>query len=140
MTESTDEQGGTVYPMFVFSRQHDIELETGLLLAGWLLVDLPRKKKPKRRHQQMIVEIVRLLTDAASSGQMPTDALVYGWHGGHKPANAVDTDDDARMAAWAKDRISMSVRIDPRNDGLMRIDSDMLRQMGLASSAPVKKQ
>ena len=58
-----------------------------------------------------------------------------------KPINAVDTKDDALMAAWAKGRLKISVRVDPRssNHGL-RIDSDMLRQMGLASNAPEKKQ
>jgi hypothetical protein len=33
------------------------------------------------------------------------------------------------MASWAKDRLSIAVRIDPRNDGLLRIDSDMARQL-----------
>jgi hypothetical protein len=35
------------------------------------------------------------------------------------------------MGAWAKDRLSIEVRIDPRSAGRMRIDSDLLRQFGL---------
>ena len=45
--------------------------------------------------------------------------------------NAVDVDNDALMASWAKERVVIGVRVDPRNDGYLRIDSDALLQMGL---------
>jgi hypothetical protein len=121
-----------IMPVFVFMRRRDIERENGFILAGQLIVDIPRsRKKPKRREQQMITEIVQLLSANAQSGQMPDDAVVYGWPGGCRPANAVDVDNDALMASWAKERIVIVVRIDPRNDGYLRIDSDALLQMGL---------
>jgi len=120
-------------PLFVFARRRDIEIETGLILAGQLIVDLPKRKKPKRRHQQMIAEIVQRLTAEARSGQMPDDVLVIGWHGGRRPDNAIDVDNDALMAAWAKERVVIGVRVDPRNDGLLRIDSDMALQMDLVN-------
>jgi hypothetical protein len=120
-----------VYPVFVFGRRSDIERETGLTLAGQLFVDIPKTRKPKRRQQQMIREIVQRLTAEARLGRMPEDAMVYGWPGGCKPANAVDTDNDALMAAWAKDRLVIAVRVDPRNDDHLRVDSDILLQMGL---------
>jgi hypothetical protein len=125
----TEEQ--PTMPVFVFGRRSDIERETGLILAGQLIVDIPKTKKPKRRQQRMIVEIVERLSAAARSGQMPADAMVYGWPGGCRPANAVDVHNNALMAAWAKDRITIAVRIDPRNDGHLRLDSDMLLEMGL---------
>jgi len=119
-------------PVFVFMRRHDIERETGLILAGQLIVDIPKsRKKPRRREQQMVAKIVQRLTAAAQSGQMPDDAIVYGWPGRSRPANAVDVDDDALMASWAKERVVIGVRIDPRNDGYLRIDSDMMLQMDL---------
>jgi hypothetical protein len=119
-------------PLFIFVRRSDIERETGLILAGQLIVDIPKKtKKPKRRQQQMINEIMQQLTDGARSGQLPADTIVYGWRGGCRPANAVDVDNDALMAAWAKERIVIAVRVDPRNDGHVRVDSDMALQMGL---------
>jgi hypothetical protein len=118
-------------PVFVFGRRSDIERETGLILAGQLIVDIPKTKTPKRRQQRMIAEIVERLTADARSGQMPADAMVYGWPGGSKPANAVDVDNDALMASWAKDRLVIAVRVDPRDDGHLRVDSDMLLQMGL---------
>jgi hypothetical protein len=117
-------------PVFVFARRPDIERETGLILAGQLIVDIPKTKRPKRRQQRMIVEIMKRLSEAARSGQMPADAMVYGWPGGCRPANAVDVQNDALMAAWAKDRMVIGVRVDPRDDGL-RVDSDMLLQAGL---------
>jgi hypothetical protein len=124
-----------IYPAFVFFRRHDIELESGLLLAGQLIVDFAASEEPTRRQQQMVREMVQQLTDHAQSGRMPNDAQVIGWRDGRKPANAVDVDDDALMTAWAKDRLIIAVRVDPRNDGLMRIDSDMRRQAGLPDHA-----
>jgi hypothetical protein len=122
----------TTMPVFVFKRRRDIEHEAGLILAGHLIVDVPKsRKKPKQREQQMIVEIVQRLTAQAQSGQMPDDAIVYGWPGGCRPANAVDVDNDALMASWAKERLVIGVRVDPRNDGYVRLDSDILRQIGL---------
>jgi len=59
---------------------------------------------------------------------MPADAVIYAWHGGRRPDNAAD---DAAIERWAKTRLTIAVRIDPRDDGRVRIDSDMLRQAGL---------
>jgi hypothetical protein len=43
--------------------------------------------------------IVPRLTKAAQSGLLPHDGIAIGWRGGREPVNAVDTDDDALMAA-----------------------------------------
>jgi hypothetical protein len=127
----TGEQTMTTMPIFVFARRRDIEHETGLILAGQLVVDIPKSKKPKRREQQMVAEIIQRLTADARSGQMPDDAFVCGWHGGRRPEDAVDVHDDVVMASWARDRLVIAVRIDPRNDGQVRIDSDILLQADL---------
>ena len=121
-----------VMPVFAFLRRRDIELETGMILAGKLVVDIPKTTKPKRRHQRFIAEIVQRLTEGARSQQMPDDAIVYGWPNNNRPPDADATvDDDALMTNWAKSRIVIEVRVDPRDDGMVRIDSDTLRQMGV---------
>jgi hypothetical protein len=95
-----------------------------------LVVDIPKRTKPKRHQRRMIADIVDMLKDRARS--MPDDAIVYGWPNGCRPANADNaTGDDERMARWAKDRTCITIRIDPRNAGTMRVDSDMARQLGL---------
>jgi hypothetical protein len=114
------------YPLFVFERQHEIERETGLTLAGYLIVDLPNSEKASRLEMEMVPEIVRRLVAEAQSGRMPTDAMVFGWRGGKRPTNAVDTNDAAVMTPWAKSRLSIMLRIDPRNDGYIRFDSEMM--------------
>jgi hypothetical protein len=119
-----------VFPTFVFMRQRDIERETGLSLAGKLIIDLPQSDEdPNRREKQMVRDIVQRLI--AEARQMPDNAIVFGWHGGARPANAIDVDDDALMRAWAETRLTIALRIDPRNDGFMRIDSETRRQAGL---------
>jgi hypothetical protein len=133
MTDTT-----IVMPAFVFERSRHVELEAGFVLAGQLIVDIP-KGKLKGRHKRIVQGIIQRLTTEARSGRMPTDALVFGWHGAAKlakeglarPPNAVDTSNDEIMSAWAARSIVCAVRVDPRNDGLMRFDSDVLRQMGL---------
>jgi hypothetical protein len=121
-----------IMPAFVFARRHDIELEAGFILAGMLIVDLPREvEELTEDEQQMVAAIIRQLTDAAQSGRMAADALVYGWHGGRRPPDAVDTGNDEVMAAWARDCLTIGVRVDPRNDGRLYIDSDIMRQLNL---------
>jgi hypothetical protein len=124
-------QPSIVMPLFVFDRRSHVEREAGFILAGQLFVDVPNKAKLKGRDHRNIREIIGHLTSEAQSGRMPIDGMVVGWHGGVKPPNAVDVRDDAIMAAWAAKAVSIVVRIDPRKDGRMRTDSDMLRQMGM---------
>jgi hypothetical protein len=64
---------------------------------------------------------------------MPADAIVvYGWRGGRRPDNADATlNNDALTTSWAETRLVIALRIDGRSDGMVQIDSDMLRQMGL---------
>jgi hypothetical protein len=120
-----------VMSVFAFFRRRDMERETGLILAGQLIVDIPKgTEKPKRRQMRMIKKIVEQLTAEARSGRMPDDALIYGWPDGRRPADADETvDNDELMASWAKTRIAIAVRVDARNDGMVRIDSDLRRQM-----------
>src|SRR2546422_11765885 len=119
---------GRIMPAFIFVRRRDIEIETGLVLAGSLIVDLPKQTKPKRRHRRMVAELMQRFIAEAQAGRMPDDAIVYGWPNGQRPADADETiDNDELMTSWAKTRIVIAVRIDPRNDSMIRIDSDLLR-------------
>jgi hypothetical protein len=90
---------GRVMPVFAFARRRDIELEVGLILAGRLIVDIPKTTKPKRRHQRLIAEIVQRLTEGARSQQMPDNAIVYGWPNNRRPANADETVDNDELMA-----------------------------------------
>jgi hypothetical protein len=120
----------TNMPVFVFGRRRDIELKTGLILAGQLIVDIPKHTKPKKRDRQMIVAIVQKLTATARAGEMRDDEIVYGWPNGRCPDNADEImNNDALMASWAKTRIVIAVRVDARSDAKIRLDSDMVREV-----------
>jgi hypothetical protein len=121
-----------IMPAFIFTRRHDIEVEAGFILAGTLIVDLP-PREPTEDESQMVAAIVQQLLDAAQSGQLPDDAMIYGWHGGTRPPNHdAIVDDDKLMAAWAKDRCRITVRVAPRSDGqTVRVDRDIMRKMNL---------
>ena len=121
-----------IMPAFVFERLRHIEIEAGFILAGHLVIDFPEHRTLRKRDQRWLGWVIRELIAMTQSGSMPDEALIYGWPGdGGRPANAVDTADFAVMTAWANRSLRIGVRIDPRTDGLMRIDSDMLAQLEL---------
>jgi len=121
-----------VMPVFMFGRRHDIEIETGLILAGNLVVDIAKGRKLKRRDKRLITEIIERLKAQARAGQMPKDAIVFGWPDGRRPPNAdAFVNDDAAQMKWAETRLIIAVRVDPRSDGIVRMDSDLLRQIGI---------
>jgi hypothetical protein len=60
-----------IMPAFVFNRQRDIELETGLLLAGDLIVNIPDGAESAESYQQISKSIVQRLIEMAKSKQMP---------------------------------------------------------------------
>src|SRR5262245_28857641 len=98
-----------VMPEFVFQRRRHIEIEAGYILAGQLIVDIPKGKLNKRR-QRRINKMLQMLTDMVQSGQMQNDAMIYAWPRGQRPINADEiVDDDALMAQWAKTRIIIGV-------------------------------
>jgi hypothetical protein len=122
------------FPRFMFVRRRDIELKAGLLLAGNLILDEAKPRDgeaPPDLMKQEVPAIVQRLTEMAQSALLPDDAMVIGWRGGREPVNAVDIDDDALLAAWAKGRLSIVLRIDPREDADdLRIDGDVFQQFG----------
>jgi hypothetical protein len=119
-------------PLFVFERRRDIEQEANFLLAGTIVVDIPKKKAKKPRNQRLVSAILQDLTNMARAGTLPNGTFA-GWPD-KKPANSkAIIDDDALMKAWSKDRFCAAVRVEHGGDtGILRLDSDALRQMGLA--------
>jgi hypothetical protein len=128
-----DEQTTTMptMPAFVFQRRRDIELETGLTLAGKLIVDIPKGTEMDANQEQMIGGIVQQLTEEAQSGRMPDNAFIIGWRGGRRPPDA-DNITNEQKAAWSARSVGIAVRVDPRkNTDVMQIDSDIAKQLGL---------
>jgi len=121
-----------VMPEFVFERLRHIEIEAGYILAGTLIVDIPKGKSLNKRRQRRVNQILQMLTDMVQSGQMPNDAMIYCWPPGQTPTNAdAITDDESLMTQWVKTRMAIGVRAG--NDGF-RADSDMMRQLGYSPS------
>lgn len=130
------EQGDQRFmPRFAFIRRLDLEREAGLLLAGTLIVDIPKSRKtPLPHEEQMIAEIIRELVDAAEAGKLPDDAnrVIFGWPGGRRPDDVSVLDDIAAIEAWMAERVTIGVRVDPHDDlDLMRLDSEALLHMGV---------
>ena len=119
-------------PLFVFDRRRDIEQEANFLLAGTIVVDIPKKKANKPRNQRLVSAILQDLTNMARAGTLP-NGMFAGWEG-QKPANSkAIIEDDELLKAWSKDRLWIAVRVEHGEDtGILRLDSDVLRQMGLA--------
>jgi hypothetical protein len=119
----------TIMPAFVFLRRRQIELEGGFSLAGRLMV-VGKRPKLKGNQRRLVGHIIQQLLKQVRSGQMPDDAIIYGWPYGRVPLNSKEiTGNDEVMAAWAKACLTIEVRVDPRNDGMLRVDSDMAKQL-----------
>ena len=118
-----------VFPGFAFQRRRHVELEANLLLAGQLIVDIPRALKEKRGHRRMVEDIVQTLVEHRRSGIMPDDAMVYGWRDGKRPANAVDVKNDEIMKAWVDRSLIIALRVDDDRRDYVVADSDLMRQL-----------
>ena len=123
-------------PAFMFGRLRDIELETGLILAGQLVVDLPKDREPNRKQKRMVNKIVQRLTAAVQAGQITEDTTeIIGWRDGRRPDNAdAFVKSEEAKANWANSHLTFAVRVDPRDDGMLRIDSNLRKLMGLLDS------
>jgi hypothetical protein len=119
-----------VMPLFLFARLPHIEREAGFILAGQLIVDLPKGAKPNKRNTRLVEKIIDHLLESAESWTLGSGVTV-GWRDDQKPENAVREDDDAALTAWASTRLVIGVRVDPDPPGQMKMDSDLRRQLGL---------
>lgn len=122
-----------IMPVFAFERRKQIEREGGFMLAGQLIVDIRKEDANKESSKQTIKCIIQLVKQAAGRVPDGAHAIIFGWPGGSKPANAVDTDDDAAMTAWVRRSTVIALRIgEIDDDDMVTIDSDVMRQMGRA--------
>jgi hypothetical protein len=121
-----------VFPAFVFQRRSHVENEAGFILAGQLIVDIPKSTEPNEHEQAMIQGIIKQLLAKVKSGSVPADAELIGWRGGAKSENAVDIDNNELMSAWADRSLIIALRVDTRDSGEgLHLDSDVLAQMGM---------
>jgi hypothetical protein len=123
-------------PAFIFQRYRHIELDGDFIFAGQLVVDIPKGEKLKPSLERRIQYIIECLLHMVQDGEMPEDAFLWGWPGatgladGDPPPDAQEIiEDDALIAAWAKDRLLIAVNVD-------HLDSDIMWQMGMVGMAP----
>lgn len=118
-------------PLWIFNRRRDIEIEVGLVLAGTLVFDWPDDKKLSGKARRQIRQVIGTLTWLARSGQLPDYAVAGGWADKPPPDANEFLDNDIEVGKWAASRYDIVVRVAPRGSGKPRIDSDLLRQMGI---------
>ena len=76
------------------------------------------------------------LTAAVQAGQITEDTTeIFGWRDGRRPDNAdAFVKSEEAKANWANTHLTFAVRVDPRDDGMLRIDSNLRKLMGLLDS------
>jgi hypothetical protein len=99
-----------IMPLFCFLRQPDIEAEHGLLLAGRLVVDFPKNKKLKKKHQRLILDTLQHLAEEVYGGKK--GKMVFGWRSGDDPAKRADPDDKETIFAWVDRSLVFDVRVE----------------------------
>jgi hypothetical protein len=113
-----------VYPQFYFHRQRNIEIETGLPLAGRLFAAKPAD-------EEEVSEVIMRIAEMTKADALPFDAEVFIWPvDDHDKADRVDTDNFDLMKAWADNCLIVGVRVSDRDDGKFPVDSEMARECG----------
>jgi hypothetical protein len=116
-------------PDFIFGRDKFAEEQCGFLLAGRLVTDIPKDtKEPSNEDQKLIGKIIQALLEEVRND--PHLQEVGIWRGGVKPDHRISPPfPDDLMIARMKRCIVVGVRVDPRNDGMMRFDDGMLAEI-----------
>jgi hypothetical protein len=116
-------------PDFIFGRAHAIEQKTGVALAGTLVTDIAKTGRVSKRDQKLIARIIRELAAAAERDPYLTEAGV--WRGGTKPADGLAPPLDGKLMRERCQRcICIAVHVDRGREGKIKLDSDLLRQIG----------
>ena len=118
-------------PLFVFIRNHEVEAEVGIELAGTLYLDVPRKKIGKRATQKLVQDLLRIIKDRDLA---PNEGM-YGWPDkrGAFYSDAI-TDNDELMAEWSRHCTIIKVRLMTSDGEPPRPDSELLRCAGFAKT------
>jgi hypothetical protein len=103
----------STYPVFVFERRREVEIENpDFELAGTLRFNTFGRRRPTRRQLLELEEIIRGLTNDARAGRLPLDCVVVGWGGvGLKPLDAADVTDETVMRPWIRRAFTTAVRV-----------------------------
>jgi hypothetical protein len=119
---------GDRLPDFIFGRDKTTEEAYGFLLAGKLVTDIPKHKQPSEDDQQLIAELIQWLAQTAQRDPDLDEAGV--WRDGVKPPDGLSPPfpDDAIQARVDRCLV-VGVRVDPRNDGFLRLDDVALAEI-----------
>jgi hypothetical protein len=111
--------------MFLFYRNDGIERDGGYLLAGKLVVDLPKDAEANEANKAMVASIAQELTQRARCRALAP--VTIGWERGERPPKGVDVDSDAALERWASDRFTIGLRVEPPDatgDALISVARD----------------
>ena len=114
-------------PAFVFIRNHEVEAEVGIELAGTLYLDVPHKKFGKRATQKMLQDLLRIIKDR----DLAPGETMFGWPDGRRAlySDAI-TENAELMREWTRRCVVIMVRDGVDEPG--RPDSEILRLCGIA--------
>jgi hypothetical protein len=108
-------------PHFIFGRDRAAEKAGGFILAGRLLTPFPKRGKPSQAESDEIAALIQELTRMARED--PSIGEVGAWRGDIKPPGGLKPPfPKAALLARAKSCAVVVVRVDPRNDGRIRVD------------------
>lgn len=99
-----------IMPLFCFLRQPDIEAEHGLLLAGRLVVDFPKRKKLNKKYRRLIQDTVQHLAEEAYHGRK--GKMFFAWRSSADPAKRAHPNDKEILLAWMDRSTVISVWVD----------------------------
>jgi hypothetical protein len=106
-------------------------MEAGYTVAGTLIWDAADNKPLPRKARRQIRQVIGTLAWLARSDRLPNYAIVGGWDDKPPPDADALLDDDVALSRWCRDRYDICVRVTSRGRSHIRIDSDLMLQMGV---------
>lgn len=113
-------------PDFVFGRDRTAEEVEGFILAGRLVTPFSRREKPSESESAEVAKIIQALMQEVKRDPHLAQVGIWRDPANRPPDGLKPPFPDAAMIARMERCAVVVVRIDPRNDGLMRIDDTLM--------------
>jgi hypothetical protein len=120
-------EAGPRLPDFVFGRDKVAEQAGGFILAGRMVTNILKGKKPDEEDQVFTHHVINSLVDTVRRDPHMQEA--GAWRHSKPPGGLSPLFPDAAMIEETERCAVIEVRIDPRGDGTIRLDDGLLAQI-----------
>jgi len=118
-------------PDYVFGRRRDIELQSGLMLVGFVVTKFPKSRTPSDEDRKRVSVVVERMVMELRAGRMTEDATISMWEGGVRPANGIEVPIPYEvMERWMASQAIFAIRVASSGAGDITLVHDDAQMRG----------